>query len=238
MNIWSSLVAAVSASLEGLRNLLYPLLGAEAYGAAIVLLTILVRLLLLPLAIQQFHQMRGIQALQPEIKRLQEKYRGDRERLNQELMRLYRERGVNPLGGCLPLILQLPIFFAIFSVLRDTRYTSLQEAPFLWAPRLGILADQAGWFGYLLVALVGLSTYLTSRQVATGQPQAQQQQVMGVAMAGILTFFALKFPVGVLVYWLTTNFWQVGQQFVLLRATSSAGGEPKRRGKGAGKRGS
>jgi YidC/Oxa1 family membrane protein insertase len=237
LNIWSALVAAVSASLEGLRNVLLPVFGAQAYGVAIVLLTVAVRVLLLPLAVQQFHQMRGLQSLQPEIKRLQEKYRGDRERLNQEVMRLYRERGVNPLGGCLPILLQLPIFFAIFSVLRDTRYTALQEAPFLWAPRLGLLAEGAGWFGYLLVGLVGLSTYLSSRQAVTGQPQSGQQQFMGIAMAAVLTFFALKFPVGVLVYWLTTNFWQVGQQFLLVRATSSAGEGPRRRGKSAGKRG-
>ncbi len=116
MNIFGDIWNGIVAGLNWLLQAFYDLTGN--YGVAIILLTVLVKLILLPLTIKQTRSMIAMQKIQPEIKKLQEKYKDDKEKLSQEMMKFYKENKVNPLGGCLPLILQLPIFFALFTVLR------------------------------------------------------------------------------------------------------------------------
>lgn len=369
MMIWDAL-------LDGLGSILsffYQVI--PSYGVAIILLTILVRVVLLPLTLKQLRSMQAMQRVQPKVKELQRKYKGNRQKLNEELMKLYKEHQVNPLGGCLPLLLQLPVFFALYQVLSspieavavpttpppaevvqaenvvcqpagepqatgespttivcdvggteetftvqrwapkdDISATEAQQLPFvrLCVPReadpeggrptadflcnsatgtrhlprdgelfgrvvqdratflgmhLGCSPTQAaseegigtcaspgtaaggfalvGYFG--LVALMVATTYFQNRQMqrASAGPQAQQMQLMGRIMPVFLGFISINIATGVLVYWVTTNAWQIGQQTLMLRSRSreaagegdgrapkakAAGGTPKKDG--------
>jgi YidC/Oxa1 family membrane protein insertase len=340
--IWDAL-------LDGLGSILsffYQVI--PSYGVAIILLTILVRVVLLPLTLKQLRSMQAMQRIQPKVKELQRKFKGNRQKLNEELMKLYKEHQVNPLGGCLPLLLQLPVFFALYQVLSspieavavptsppsvevvqaenvtcqpaseprptgdspttivcdvggteetfsvqrwapkdDVSATEAQELPFVRAcepreadpdggrptadflcrsatgtrhlPRDGelfgrVVQDRAtflgmhlgcsptqaaseegieicaspgtaaggfalvGYFG--LVALMVATTYYQNRQMqrASAGPQAQQMQLMGRIMPVFLGFISINIATGVLVYWVTTNAWQIGQQTLMLRS--------------------
>jgi YidC/Oxa1 family membrane protein insertase len=315
-----------------------------SYGLAIILLTIVVRLVLLPLTIKQTRSMQGMQAIQPKVKELQRKYKGNRQKLNEELMKLYKEHQVNPLGGCLPLLLQAPVFITLFyvlnsplqttAVLEETRAASVveqegtacrpegtgasaavvcegpggtesfpisewqdqetgealegpQEYLFLCTPQIeeeegrgrfvsgftcesakgakhlpqdsdlfqAVVNDRAnflgmhlacssaqavsdegirqcspdpqtqaggpaliGYFG-LVALMVGTSFYQQRQmQQASSGPQAQQLKLMGRIMPVFLGFLSINFPAGVVVYWVTSNTWQIGQQTLMLRS--------------------
>src|SRR5437899_227663 len=110
---WGAILNFLGAVLNGIYKVI------PSYGVAIILLTLLVRVVLIPLTVKQIRSMAAMQKLQPELKRLQQKYKGDRQKLNEEMMKLYREHGVNPLGGCFPLLMQAPVFIALYSVLRS-----------------------------------------------------------------------------------------------------------------------
>ena len=238
---WQALLDFIEGVLRFFYLLAEPLFGAHAWGWAIILLTVAVRLFLLPLAIKQTRSQRAMQTLQPEMKKIQakyktdkglmrsdpEKYREARAKQQEAMMALYKEHGVNPASGCLPLLAQMPIFFALFSVLRDTaRMPELEGAPFYLLPNLAGTVTQVGIAAWFLVFLMALTTYFSSKQMmsstaATGQ-QAQQQKIMMYAMPVLLTFFSLNLYIGVLLYWVTTNVWTIGQQYVMFRATTPA----------------
>src|SRR5687768_14665930 len=161
--------------LTFLHDLAEPLFGLHSWGWAIILLTIAVRLFLLPLAIKQTRSQRAMQTLQPEMKKIQEKYKVDRglmktdpekyrdarAKQQQAMMALYKEHGVNPASGCLPLLAQLPIFFALFQVLQ--RSEALKGAPFYLLPDLAQTVSQTGPEAWFLVFLMALTTYYSSR---------------------------------------------------------------------------
>jgi YidC/Oxa1 family membrane protein insertase len=226
-----------------------------SYGIAIILLTLTVRVVLLPLTLKQMRSMQAMQKLQPQVKALQQKYKGNRQKMNEELMKLYKEHEVNPLGGCLPLLLQLPVFIALYQVLTaggGTRYLpdgsalvraiQSQTATFLGmnlacnpsSAGRGIVDVRgetlncgSGFFAavpfFVMVALMVLTTYYQQKQMQMTSPQQQQQiQLMMRIMPLFLGFISLTIPAGVLVYWVTTNVWQVGQQHVMLRAKARA----------------
>jgi YidC/Oxa1 family membrane protein insertase len=350
--IWDTLLNGLGAVLSFFYGVV------PSYGGAIILLTIAVRVVMLPLTIKQTRSMQAMQRIQPKVKELQRKYKGNRQKLNEELMKLYKEHQVNPLGGCLPLVLQLPVFFALYSVLRATlpavavpaepvpasevtaegtvcnpagqgptvegavanqivceaadgttrtftvegwrdedtsEEISASELPFLFTcvPRTqeepnedqvkdflcqspigtghipaddplfeDIVEDRArflgmelacsptqaaseegiricarpgtqaggfplvGYFG--LVALMVLTTYYSQRQMqrASVGPQAQQMQLLGRIMPVFLGFISISIPTGVLVYWVTTNAWQIGQQTLMLRSRDKEAGPP------------
>lgn len=373
--IWDSLLKGLGSILAFFYQVI------PSYGVAIMLLTILVRIVLIPLTIRQTRSMQAMQRIQPRVKELQRKYKGNRQKLNEELMKLYKEHQVNPLGGCLPLLLQLPVFFALFSVLRSTipvvavpapqdagvpasavpareavchpntqptlsgarptevvcevggqsrtfQITSggswededgseIEAPPYLFrcspqtedpdgdgpkpevitsfqcgsplgtkhipresrlfadvvdhgAPFLGMELScsplqagsevgirQCGRTGatggpihaipyFVLVALMVGSTWYQQRQMqqASAGPGQQQAQLMGRIMPVFLGFISLQISAGVLVYWVTTNAWQVGQQHIMLRGrvaapapeASAKPGKSPQPGKGAGKR--
>jgi YidC/Oxa1 family membrane protein insertase len=342
--IWDAL-------LDGLGSILsffYQVI--PSYGVAIILLTVLVRVVLLPLTLKQLRSMQAMQRVQPKVKELQRKYKGNRQKLNEELMKLYKEHQVNPLGGCLPLLLQLPVFFALYRVLSapieavalpvtppsaemvqaddvrcqtasephpigespttivcdvggteetftvqrwapkgDVAATEAQPLPFLrrcvpqeadpeggrptadflctsaagtrHLPKDGelfgrVVEDRASFLGmhlacsptqaaseeqirdcaspgtaaggfalvgyFGLVALMVATTYFQNRQMqrASAGPQAQQMQLMGRIMPVFLGFISINIATGVLVYWVTTNAWQIGQQTLMLRSRS------------------
>ncbi|HEX3174852.1 MAG TPA: YidC/Oxa1 family membrane protein insertase [Solirubrobacterales bacterium] len=188
-----------------------------SWGTSIIALTITVRALLVPLTYKQIKGMRALQALQPQIKEIQEKYKNDRQRMQQEVMRFYQENKVNPLASCLPLILQLPIFFALFRVLRGDSFEQDVEA-----------SGEAGWFFIssvvekphgaetivLMVLFAGsmaLSTLVTMRTSPTAAGNQQYFLVGAFALVGL--FFVPTFPAGLSLYWITTNFWTVLQAY-------------------------
>lgn len=196
----------------------------HSYGWSIILLTIVVRVLILPLTIKQMQSMKEMQKLQPKIKELQSKYKNDREKLSREMMKLYQDHKVNPLSGCLPLILQLPVFFALFTLLRT--YKPLEGASFYVLPDLSKAASSFGFEGalqnfgqsypyLLLILLIVATTYLSQKQLTTDPQQARMMMFMPLLM-GVICW---ALPAGVLLYWLIFNVWMVAQQFVLEKIT-------------------
>jgi YidC/Oxa1 family membrane protein insertase len=267
MGIWDAIKGLFESALELLHAGLEPLFGVHAWGWAIIALTLVVRVLLLPLAVKQIRSMRAMQQLQPRIKELQKKHKVDRElmrkdpetykarkqKLNEETMALWKEEGVNPASGCLPLVLQAPIFFALFQVLRDA--DELRDAPFYFFTEfvsnaehgvgLGAFVRNTGWPGWLLIVLMAATMFWSQRQMlarnaATAEgPAAQQQKIMMYVMPVFLAFISQGFPLGVLLYWVTTNLWQMAQQAVMLReveheVAEQTKPEPKGKGKAGG----
>lgn len=232
--IWEGLLGGLEEVLRFFHGLAAPL-GDPAWGWAIILLTVAVRLVLLPLAIKQTTSMRAMQRLQPEIKKIQskyktersllktdpDKYRERRQKQQEAMMALYKQHSVNPAAGCLPLVLQMPVFFALFSVLRGTeRVPELAEAGFYIVPDLSATVQAAGAGAWLLVLLMIATTFLTQKQTMAANPgaaQQQQQKVLLYVMPVMLAFFAINLPVGVLLYWVTTNLWTLGQQWMVFR---------------------
>ena len=199
------------------------------WGMAIIALTLLVRILLLPLTLKQFKSMQSMAQLQPEIKKLQSKYKNDKERLNQEMMKFYRENKVNPFASCLPMVAQLPVFLALFYMLReDLRYDICPEAQpprpaspvpcgnggdaqFLFIPDLTNRA-----YGYVLVILIVL--YVGSQLASTllmSTTTDKTQRMIFLALPFFFVLFVWQFPAGLLVYWITTNLWTIAQQAIV-----------------------
>jgi len=178
------------------------------YGVVIILLTLIVRLVLTPLTITQTKSMAKMQKMQPQLKELQKKYKGDKEKLQQETMEFYRKNNVNPLSGCLPLLLQMPVFFALFGTLMypTEKVTSVvTNFNFLW-----MNLNERDPYYILVILMVGtmfLSTWLT-----TADPK--QSKVMYL-MPLVFGFISYRFPSGILVYWVTTNVWSIGQQYLV-----------------------
>jgi YidC/Oxa1 family membrane protein insertase len=215
-------------------------LESAAWGWAIILLTLLVRILLLPLAIKQTRSMRAMQKLQPQMKELQKKYKVDRsllkkdpeqykakkQKLNEEMMALYQREGANPAASCLPLLAQAPVFLALFWTLRYM--DELRGAEFYFFTAVGDggleqIVRGAGWPGWLLILLMSGTMFLSQKQMMSRNPMqaegpmAQQQKIMLYAMPVFLAFISLNFPMGILLYWVTTNAWQVAQQWIILK---------------------
>jgi len=163
-----------------------------------------------------------MQKLQPKLKELQEKYKDNKEKLQQEMMKFYSENKVNPFGGCLPLILQLPIFFALFRMLLSNK--ELLNATSLGLqlglkPSLALAHGVVVFIPYLiLIILMAVTTYLPQKMMATDA----QQQKMGLYMVPLMVFFAWSLPAGVLIYWVTTNIWTIAQQYITLRLAKTS----------------
>ncbi len=187
------------------------------WGTSIIALTILVRALLIPLTYRQIKGMRGLQALQPQIKQLQEKYKNDKQRMQQEMMRFYKENKINPLASCLPLLLQLPIFFALFSLLRGDNFEQDVEASGeqSWLFISSVIEKPQGAETIILmvlfVASTALSMLVTMRSSPTGG--GNQQYLLLVAFSAVGLFLVPSFPAGLSLYWITTNFWTVLQSY-------------------------
>src|SRR5215217_3577581 len=213
-------------------------------GVAIILLTITVMLLLFPLTAKSSRSMLAMQRLQPEIKKLQAKHKGDRQKLNEEMMKLYQENKVNPLGGCLPLVVQFPVFIALFHVLRSTAATvptgsSLYKAIIAAEPNgltfLGMdlslkATDNHGDLltalpYYILVGAVFLTGFLQSRQSQRNTPPGANAQMQMITKVLPIAFgaFSLFFPAGLVLYFLVSNLWRLGQQELIMRKITRPG---------------
>ncbi len=188
-------------------------LGFPSYGIAIIIMTIGIKAILAPLTAKQVKSMKGMQKLQPKMKEIQNKYKNDPQRAQQEIAKMYKELGVNPLSGCLPLLVQMPFLIAIFYALQGYPYDPAYES-FLWLPSLGE-ADHL----YILPVLSVLSTFVMSKQTAqdaTGAG-AGQQKIMQIFMPLFIGYISLNFPSGLVIYWVVSNVFQMIQQFFIYR---------------------
>ena len=198
------------------------------WGLSIIALTVCVRALMIPLTLKQFRSMQAMQRLQPEIKKLQEKYKEDRQRLNQEMMKFYQENKVNPFASCLPLVLQMPVFLALFYMLRtDLRQDICGQTAKACAQIAGSTAEKFLFIpdltgpavGGVLIALLVLyigSQLLSSVLMSVTADKNQRLIMLGLPF--IFVLFVKNFPAGLLVYWITTNLWTVGQQYLVRRS--------------------
>jgi YidC/Oxa1 family membrane protein insertase len=179
------------------------------FGVAIILLTTLIKLVFVPLSHKSFISMKAMAALQPHTQALQKKYKHDKMRLNQELMALYKGNRVNPLGGCLPMVVQIPFFIALFNILYTT--IELRQAPFFgW---ITDLSDKDPW--YVLPVLMGVTMFVQQRMQPTTMDPTQAKIMLFLPL--VFTFFFLAFPAGLVLYWMTNNTLTILQQYVTLR---------------------
>jgi YidC/Oxa1 family membrane protein insertase len=232
-------------SLE-LANILQPLINVAdgvlnffhdvgfSWGMAIILLTVTTRALLIPLTYRQLKGMRALQALQPQIKEIQQKYKNDRQRMQQEMMRFYQENKVNPFASCIPLLAQLPVFITLFYTLRhDLRFDICHQSAKPCGEVLNPATGHLGGFGeqFLFIpdltakatgaVLITLVVLYVGTQLAAGMVMAvtadSSQRTMMFVLPLIFVPFILTFPAGLVLYWITTNVWTIGQQYVVKR---------------------
>ncbi|MFD3927215.1 membrane protein insertase YidC [Streptomyces sp. NPDC058614] len=226
-----------------------------AWGLSIVSLVILIRICLIPLFVKQIKSTRAMQTLQPEMKKIQERYKNDKQRQSEEMMKLYKETGTNPLSSCLPILAQSPFFFALYHVLNsiatgktmgfidDSLLTSARKAHIFGAPLAAKFTDGADKVASLgatltdvrvvtavMIVLMSASQFYTQRQLMTKNvdttvktPFMQQQKMLMYVFPVMFAVFGINFPVGVLVYWLTTNLWTMGQQMYVIRNNPTPG---------------
>ena len=181
------------------------------YGVAIIILTIIVRIVLFPLTFKGMKSMKRMQQLTPRMKKLQEKYKNNKEKLNKEMMELYRKNKVNPLGGCLPLVLQIPVFFALYSSLSSA--VELRHAPFIFW--IGDLSQPDG-LG-ITPLLMGASMYIQQKMTPqTAMMDSTQAKIMQM-LPFIFTIFTFTFPSGLTLYWVTSNILSIAQQQIINR---------------------
>lgn len=185
-------------------------MGIPSYGLAIVIMTIIVKLLLYPLTKKQIESTKAMMELQPKMKAIQEKYKNDKERLNMELANLYKTEGVNPLAGCLPLIVQMPIMIGIFYGIRDFHYAG--PSGFLWMESISV-ADPT----YILPVLSALTTYIQSKQTMPDTGNAQNKMML-YFMPLFIGYISLEFPAGLVIYWVVMNIMQIAQQAMMNKA--------------------
>ncbi|MFT4166064.1 MAG: membrane protein insertase YidC [Microlunatus sp.] len=248
----------VSGLLVLFHSLWSPVLGADSgwtWALSIICLTVVIRIALIPLFVKQIKSSRQMQLVQPKVRELQKKYGHDREKLGQETMKLYREHNANPLASCLPLLLQMPIFLALFRVLDGASHgtprghwleihtelvDSLQTATIFGAPisstfmkasALGAAAMNVRVVTVVLILAMTATLFITQLQLmrknmppdALTGPFAQQQKMMLYLFPVIFAVGGINFPIGVLLYWLASNLWTMGQQFYVIRRNPAPG---------------
>ena len=196
---------------------------------SIVALVVIVRILLVPLTVRQIHSMQNLQAHAPEMKAIQQRYKGDKQRMNQEMMAFYKENQINPASSCLPILAQFPIFIGLFFVLRDFDDEILPLYPASsteWLGLIDITEDtKVGW-GPLLIVLYGISQLTSSYLMSQNMQPAQRAMLLILPIAFIP--FVLNFPSGMMLYWLTTNLWTTGQGLITRRLTPKPQPPPKK----------
>lgn len=190
------------------------------WGVDIILLTVLVKAAFWPLSKKSFDSMKAMQKLQPEMEKIKERFADDKQKLSQETMELYKRHKVNPLGGCLPMVLQMPVFFGLYQLLQNT--IELRHAPFaLWITDLAAPERLmiAGYGIPVLTLLLGASMFLQQKMTPSAADPTQQRIMM--LMPVVFTFMFINFPAGLTLYWLTQNILTIGQQWLNLRSTDT-----------------
>ena len=250
--IMTPLYYVISFVLTSFHTLFGGIFGPEtgvAWVLSIIGLTLVIRAALIPLFVKQIKSSRNMQLIQPKVKELQKKYGHDRERLAQETMKLYKDSGTNPFASCLPIILQMPIFLALFrlidqavknpedpkGVMTVTLNEQFRDATFLGAKIsdtfLSTDDTSVRLLAAVLVMAMTLTTFLTQRQLmsknmpadALTGPYAQQQKMLLYVLPIVFAVGGIAFPIGVLFYWTTSNLWTMGQQFYVIRNNPAPG---------------
>lgn len=200
--------------LEDILTFWHDLVGGS-WGWAIILLTFTIRIFILPLTFKSVKSMQKLQVLQPEMKKIQERYKDDKQRMNQEMMKFYQENKVNPLGSCLPLLLQIPFFIALFELLRSESFQADIAGNAAFGPIDNLaepLTGQPVVLAVMIVLYVG--TQLIATMITSIGGDKTQQRIM-MALPFVFVIFIINFEAGLIVYWITTNVWTIGQQLVV-----------------------
>ncbi|WP_110954563.1 YidC/Oxa1 family membrane protein insertase [Anaerosinus massiliensis] len=215
MDLFNAFIGYLQSFLTIFYNL-SDTLGYANYGVAIILMTIVIKMLLYPLTVKQVKSMKAMQEMQPEMKKLQEKYKNKPAELQKEMASLYSKAGVNPLAGCLPLIAQMPILIGIFYAIRDYVYEG--SPTFFWVTNL----SQADPY-YILPVVSALTTYIQQKQ--TTVEVTQQTKMMMIFMPLFIGWISLTFPSGLVLYWVVSNIMQILQQWWMYRSDDKLKGE-------------
>ncbi|MFE5910970.1 membrane protein insertase YidC [Streptomyces wedmorensis] len=257
-NFFSFITTPVSWVIVQFHKLYGAMFGPDtgwAWGLSIVSLVVLIRICLIPLFVKQIKSTRNMQALQPKMKAIQERYKSDKQRQSEEMMKLYKETGTNPLSSCLPILAQSPFFFALYSVLshiaegktigviNQPLLESARQAHIFGAPLAAKFTDSAAEVAALdasltsvrivtavMIVMMSASQFFTQRQLmmknvdlTVKTPYMQQQKMLMYIFPVIFAVMGINFPVGVLVYWLTTNVWTMGQQMYVINQNPTPG---------------
>jgi YidC/Oxa1 family membrane protein insertase len=235
--MWNSLVVApLTQGLIFLHDLIQGVGAPYSWGFAIILFTLIVKIVTLPLSLQQVRSMKATQELQPELQKLQKKYAKDKEKLAQAQMELYREHGVNPLGGCLPMLIQFPILIGLYQALYRLASTGeIIGQRFLWIPDLAFPTREIGlkwvlpsspefigWTAalYLILPVLTVVTQIvmqrmTASRTASKDPQQAAMQQTMLIMPFMFGFITLQVPAGLTLYWVTSNTFSLVQQYLI-----------------------
>jgi YidC/Oxa1 family membrane protein insertase len=223
----ASILSPLISFCEGIMKFWHNTVGFS-WGLSIVFLTFVIRLIILPLTYRQVRSMQALQRLQPKIKELQARYKDDKQRLNQEMMAFYKEHKVNPLGSCLPILLQLPFFLALFRMLRHDLRNDIchqtakpcsqiagyaHDASFLF---IHDVTDKATGTALIVLIVLYVGSQLVSGLITTFTAE-RSQRIMMLALPFVFVTFILNFDAGLILYWITTNFWTIGQQLAIKR---------------------
>ena len=207
--------------LRPLENLLEDLLqwfhntAGLSWSWSIVALVVLVRVVLVPVTVRQIHSMQNLQAHAPEMKEIQQRWKHDRQKQNEELMKFYRDNKINPAASCLPIVLQIPIFIALFWVLKDAEKTLFTSGSLEFLGLVDITEPTIDSWGPLLL-VVYVASQLTSSYYMSASMQ-KAQRILLLVLPIVFIPFIINFPAGLMVYWLTTNLWTTGQGFITRR---------------------
>jgi YidC/Oxa1 family membrane protein insertase len=234
MNIWQAFVGLIADSLTTFAGVIEGSGIPYPFGFAIILFTLLIKLVTMPLTLQQLRASKAMQQMQPELEKLKKKYKGDKEKMSQAQMQLYKEAGVNPLGGCLPMLVQFPVWIALYRALFNLANEGVLSEGFLWIPSLAGPVDQftglkwlwplppaVGWeaaAAYLVLpVLTVVSQLIVQKMMATPNPDPQQASMnqMMTFMPLMFGFFALQVPQGLALYWVTSNLFSLIQQYFI-----------------------
>ncbi|MGW1835556.1 membrane protein insertase YidC [Streptomyces sp. BBFR2] len=248
-------VSWIIVQFHSFYSLIFDKNSGAAWGLSIVSLVVLIRICLIPLFVKQIKATRNMQALQPKMKAIQERYKSDKQRQSEEMMKLYKESGTNPLSSCLPILAQSPFFISLYQVLNHIAQNkivgvidqplleSAQQAHIFGAPlsvkfmdsaskveALGATLTDVRVVTVVMIVLMSASQFYTQRQLMTKNvdltvktPFMQQQKMLMYVFPIMFAVFGINFPVGVLVYWLTTNVWTMGQQMFVIRRNPTPG---------------
>jgi YidC/Oxa1 family membrane protein insertase len=182
---------------------------------SIVALTIVVRIVLVPLVVRQIHSMQNLQAHAPQMKEIQKKYKGDRQKMNEELMKFYKENNINPAASCLPLLAQFPVFIALFYSLRHFDYGSDTNLGWMWIVKDITDHANAEWAGWLLLVIYAVSQVASTYFMSATMDKTQRYLMMFLPV--VFLPVVSRFPIGLVLYWMTTNLWTVGQGLITRR---------------------
>ena len=253
-NIFQPLITVFEAVLKFFHGMGVP------WGWSIVLLTVVVRAVLVPLTLKQFRSMQRLQALQPQLKEIQTKYKDDKQRQQQEMMKFYKENQVNPFASCLPLVAQLPVFISLFYMLRSSlrqdicpQTQAAYKAHFLavhgthttattpCGPHNGAgflfisdLTNHAVGATLIVLIVLYIGTQLASSLMMSNPTMDRNQRLMMMFLPVFFVFFIIGFPAGVLVYWITTNTWTIAQQYVVRKRIGPPPTTPEGPARGGG----